>query len=74
MVYKRVLRTGDGSHIAALLDANNNSSAAPTNELVMHLDHEKEENAVWGWDDKDISEEDRKHATIANSVEESKQD
>ncbi|EDW14562.1 acyl-CoA Delta-9 desaturase [Drosophila mojavensis] len=74
MVYKRVLRTGDGSHIAALLDANNNSSAAPTNELVMHLDHEKEENAVWGWDDKDISEEDRKHATIVNSVQESKQD
>ncbi|XP_034484964.1 stearoyl-CoA desaturase 5 [Drosophila innubila] len=73
MVYKRVLRTGDGSHIAAKLDANNNNSA-PTNELVMHLDHEKEENVVWGWDDKDISEEDRKFATIVNSEVECKQD
>lgn len=71
MVYKRVLRTGDGSHIAAKLDANNNE---PTNELVMHLDHEKEENVVWGWDDKDISEEDRKLATIGNSELDRKQD
>ncbi|KAH8409852.1 hypothetical protein KR222_009901 [Zaprionus bogoriensis] len=75
MVYKRVLRTGDGSHIAATLDANNNNSgSAPTNELVMHLDHEKEEQAVWGWDDKDISEEDRKYATIVKSGAECKQD
>ncbi|XP_017847551.1 acyl-CoA Delta(11) desaturase [Drosophila busckii] len=65
MVYKRVRRTGDGSHIASLLDANNNNSE-PTSELVMHLDHEKEEN-VWGWDDKDITEEDRKLATIVNA-------
>lgn len=73
MVYKRVLRTGDGSHIAALLDVNNNNGA-PTNELVMHLDHEKEENNVWGWDDKDISEEDRKYATIVKADAECKQD
>ncbi|KAL7728098.1 hypothetical protein ACLKA6_002241 [Drosophila palustris] len=73
MVYKRVMRTGDGSHIAAKLDANNNNSA-PTNELVMHLDHEKEQNVIWGWDDKDISEEDRKCATIVNSDVECKQD
>jgi len=73
MVYKRVMRTGDGSHIAAKLDANNNNSE-PTNELVMHLDHDKEENVVWGWDDKDISEEDRKFATIVNSEVECKQD
>ncbi|XP_030369455.1 stearoyl-CoA desaturase 5 [Scaptodrosophila lebanonensis] len=72
MVYKRVLRTGDGSHIAALLDANNNTTAAPTNELVMHLDHDKEDNAIWGWDDKDISEEDRKGANIVNNVTERK--
>lgn len=75
MVYKRVMRTGDGTHIAAMLDANNNnSSEVPTNELVMHLDHDLEENVIWGWDDKDISEEDRKGASIVNSVLESKQD
>jgi len=73
MVYKRVLRTGDGSHIAALLDANNNS-AIPTSELVAHLDHEKEEHAIWGWDDKDISEEDRKGANVVNKESECKLD
>jgi len=73
MVYKRVLRTGDGSHIAALLDANNNS-AIPTSELVAHLDHEKEEHAIWGWDDKDISEEDRKSANVVNKESECKLD
>ncbi|KAH8292993.1 hypothetical protein KR054_003086 [Drosophila jambulina] len=73
MVYKRVLRTGDGSHIAALLDANNNN-AMPTSELVAHLDHELEEHAIWGWDDKDISEEDRKGAKVVNRESECKQD
>lgn len=61
-----MLRTGDGTHLASLLDMNNNGGA-PTNELVMHLDHEKEEQNVWGWDDEDISEEDRKFATIVNA-------
>ncbi|XP_068152280.1 acyl-CoA Delta-9 desaturase [Drosophila tropicalis] len=73
MVHKRVLRTGDGSHIAALIDANNNDTA-PSNELVAHLDHDLEETAVWGWDDKDISEEDRQGASIVNSELECKQD
>ncbi|XP_034662526.1 stearoyl-CoA desaturase 5 [Drosophila subobscura] len=73
MVYKRALRTGDGSHIAALLDANNNN-AIPTSELVAHLDHEKEEHAIWGWDDNDISEEDRKGATVVNKEADLKRD
>ncbi|EDV93154.1 acyl-CoA Delta-9 desaturase [Drosophila grimshawi] len=76
MVYKRLRRTGDGSHIAALLDANNNDvkESAPTNEMVVHLDHDLEENAVWGWDDKDISEEDRKNASIVNKEQQCKQE
>ncbi|XP_017104428.2 acyl-CoA Delta12-desaturase [Drosophila bipectinata] len=73
MVYKRVLRTGDGSHVAALLDANNNN-AMPTSELVAHLNHDLEEHAIWGWDDKDISEEDRKGANVVNKESECKQD
>ncbi|KAH8382113.1 hypothetical protein KR009_002024 [Drosophila setifemur] len=73
MVYKRVLRTGDGSHIAALMDANNNS-AVPISEMVAHLDHDLEEKAIWGWDDKDISEEDRKGANVVNKESECKLD
>ncbi|KAH8359572.1 hypothetical protein KR093_007605 [Drosophila rubida] len=74
MVYKRIRRTGDGSHIASQLDDNNNSSNAPTNEMVMHLDHDLEDNAIWGWDDKDITAEDRSSASIVNSEVECKQD
>ncbi|KAH8399419.1 hypothetical protein KR215_009899 [Drosophila sulfurigaster] len=74
MVYRRLRRTGDGSHIASQLDDNNNTNNTPTNEMVVHLDHDAEETAVWGWDDKDVTEEDRKSASIANSDLQCKQD
>lgn len=61
MVLKRVRRTGDGTH-ASMVDMNNNSEI--TNEMVLHLNHENEETMIWGWDDKDIKEDDRRGANI----------
>ncbi|XP_053945173.1 acyl-CoA Delta-9 desaturase [Anastrepha ludens] len=59
LILKRVQRTGDGSHFS-LQDVNNNN--VNLNELVAKLDHENEDTMVWGWDDKDICDEDRKGA------------
>ncbi|XP_055381401.1 acyl-CoA Delta-9 desaturase-like [Condylostylus longicornis] len=61
MIRKRILRTGDGSHKVS-------GQQKKIDELIRQLDHEKEENLVWGWDDKDMTEEDRKEATIINYV------
>lgn len=55
MIRKRVSRTGDGSH--------------PTAKEVgaySHDDHQHPENPVWGWDDQDMSDEDRLLAEIAH--------
>uniref|UniRef100_A0A0K8VJW3 Acyl-CoA desaturase 1 n=3 Tax=Bactrocera latifrons TaxID=174628 RepID=A0A0K8VJW3_BACLA len=59
MILKRVQRTGDGSH-PSMQDVNNNN--VNISELVSKLDHDNEETLVWGWDDKDICDEDRKGA------------
>ncbi|XP_014086170.1 acyl-CoA Delta-9 desaturase [Bactrocera oleae] len=59
MILKRVQRTGDGSH-PSVQDVNNNN--VNVSELVSKLDHENEETLVWGWDDQDICDEDRKGA------------
>uniref|UniRef100_A0A0A1WWV4 Acyl-CoA desaturase 1 n=1 Tax=Zeugodacus cucurbitae TaxID=28588 RepID=A0A0A1WWV4_ZEUCU len=59
MILKRVQRTGDGTH-PSVQDVNNNN--VNISELVSKLDHENEETLVWGWDDEDICDEDRKGA------------
>ncbi|XP_075154655.1 acyl-CoA Delta-9 desaturase [Haematobia irritans] len=65
MLIKRIQRTGDGSHPLSA-DLNNNllSGKGITAEMLAKLDHENEETMVWGWEDKDVSEEDRKCAKI----------
>lgn len=65
MILKRVQRTGDGSH-PSMQDVNNNN--VNISELVSKLDHENEETLVWGWDDEDICEEDRKGALHKKEV------
>lgn len=47
-------------------DENNNAPlTAKEKELIYNsLDPHKEENMVWGWDDKDMTEEERRLATI----------
>lgn len=62
MIRKRVLRTGDGSHIYSSNDLNNNGM--PSEELVLQLNHDNEENLVWGWDDADMRKDDREGANI----------
>ncbi|VVC89938.1 unnamed protein product, partial [Leptidea sinapis] len=56
MIRKRVLRTGDGSH--------------PMGKAKAGLEeHEHPENPVWGWDDTDMPEEDKKMAEIAHKLD-----
>lgn len=68
LIRQRCLRTGDGHHkFSKMIDDNNNN--APLSEedrevMLGALDPHKEENMVWGWDDKDMTEHDRKLATI----------
>ncbi|XP_026483469.2 acyl-CoA Delta-9 desaturase-like [Vanessa tameamea] len=57
MIRKRIARTGDGSH--------------PSDKKVKDSDdgHNHPENPVWGWDDKDMPEEERKLAEIAHKLQ-----
>ena len=59
MIRKRVLRTGDGTHQISKI-------GKKTEDLIAQLDHEKEDQMIWGWDDKDMLEEDRKCVYIIN--------
>ena len=68
MILKRVMRTGDGSYELPA-DLNNNTDIN-TEDLMKYLDHEKETNQIWGWDDQDISQEDRAGANIISKKEE----
>ncbi|CAG9785488.1 unnamed protein product [Diatraea saccharalis] len=56
MIKKRAARTGDGSH----------PSTEHTNKS--EDDHHHPENPVWGWEDKDMPEEDRRYAEIHKKV------
>ncbi|XP_053612725.1 acyl-CoA Delta-9 desaturase [Plodia interpunctella] len=55
MIQKRAARTGDGSH-----------PSVKESSALAHDDHHHPENPVWGWDDQDLTEEDRKLAEIAH--------
>lgn len=53
MIQRRVERSGDGTH--------------PLSKKVDAIDeHHHPENPVWGWNDTDMSEDDRKLALIAH--------
>ncbi|XP_030034935.1 stearoyl-CoA desaturase 5 isoform X2 [Manduca sexta] len=58
MIRKRIARTGDGSHPWS-------KQALETDE-----DHHHPENPVWGWDDKDMTDDDKKFAQIVHQKEE----
>lgn len=57
MIRKRVTRTGDGSHPF-------DSDTKKSDE-----DHNHPENPVWGWDDQDMTEEEKKLAEIAHKID-----
>lgn len=59
MVRKRILRTGDGSHKFSLTE----------NIKTQLPDHSVDENLVWGWDDKDMTDVDKKDAQILNKID-----
>lgn len=64
MLLKRIRRTGDGSHPWSSADENNNNEESSYDAMVTQLDHEKEKVLVWGWDDADVTVEDREDAEI----------
>lgn len=55
MVKKRVLRTGDGTH--------------PYSHGHGH-GHDGQESTIWGWDDTDMTEEERQCAEFSNKKSE----
>uniref|UniRef100_A0A182K1K4 Fatty acid desaturase domain-containing protein n=1 Tax=Anopheles christyi TaxID=43041 RepID=A0A182K1K4_9DIPT len=63
LVRKRVLRTGDGTH-----QYSEQELQARMVDYINQLDHESEQ-AVWGWDDKDMNEQDRQDATVRNKAD-----
>lgn len=67
LIRQRCLRTGDGGHrFSKMSDENNNAPLSNKDREVLlgALDPHKEENMVWGWDDKDMTDHDRELATI----------
>lgn len=54
MIRKRVNRTGDGSHPWS------------KESLETKEDHHHPENPVWGWDDQDMTEEEKQFAEIVH--------
>lgn len=63
MIKKRVLRTGDGSHIYS-----EEQLREKMVDYINNLDHENE-NVVWGWLDHDMAEDDRRDVTVSNKME-----
>uniref|UniRef100_A0A6B2E899 Putative fatty acid desaturase n=1 Tax=Phlebotomus kandelakii TaxID=1109342 RepID=A0A6B2E899_9DIPT len=62
MIQKRILRTGDGSH-----EYSRNKREEVLRQMLMSdHDHYHDQNMVWGWDDNDMHEEDKKFAKIYN--------
>lgn len=55
MIEKRAKRTGDGSHAS--------THGKKSSEQDTHNDHEGD---IWGWDDKDMKESDRKMVVYYN--------
>lgn len=49
-----------------MIDENNNAPLSDDDRVILleSLDPHKEENMVWGWDDKDMTDHERKLATI----------
>jgi stearoyl-CoA desaturase (Delta-9 desaturase) len=63
MIQQRTLRTGDGSHKFA--DKQSNVPRAVVDNKI--ADHTFE-NSIWGWDDKAMTDEDKKLVTILNPM------
>lgn len=68
---KRIQRTGDGSHKYSELKSNEEKILAYVNDRSFdangnHIHHE--EDMIWGWDDKAMSEEDKKYVTILSKT------
>lgn len=63
MIRKRAERTGDGS--------NKYSRCIDGNGVVRkeHLEHHADDSMVWGWDDKDMNDEDKEDALIIKKTE-----
>lgn len=51
MINKRILRTGDDSH-------------SLTKIAARYYENVQEHNDIWGWDDKEITEEQKKYVKI----------
>lgn len=65
MVNKRAARTGDGSRQPRPVEKTEQEEEYKGQH---HHDH-SHENVVWGWDDKDMAEEDMEDAEIYNKGE-----
>lgn len=67
MIAKRAARTGDGSnHYSKCIAAGGavRSKAELTDKLAHH--HYHDEQMIWGWDDQDMTVQDKQDALIIN--------
>lgn len=65
MIKHRVLRTGDGTHPHSKQRESEKEMKAKLVEYVNRY-HAENLNLVWGWDDKDMPNEDKEYVTILN--------
>lgn len=65
MINRRAARTGDGSREP--VPTENDELTENDNQTQNHHHHgHSHDNCVWGWDDKDMPEEDKKDVQIYN--------
>lgn len=79
LIRKRAARTGDGSTKYSKCIVAANETAIDENNNIEVYDKRKfsqaqqngldEENLIWGWDDTDMSEQDKTGALIINKIE-----
>lgn len=67
MIEKRAKRTGDGTHPSSQQAAiNNDETSVPCSSFPSKI--EDCDNHVWGWDDPDMIDDDKKLVNITHSV------
>lgn len=76
MIVKRAARTGDGTNRFSNCIPNGGAKQTKSDlneelpqrpsSIIEHHHHHQHDNMIWGWDDEDMADVDRKDALIIN--------
>lgn len=73
LIQKRAARTGDGTNLNSnCIPDNNNLKTTEQKKSDLnhyHYHHHNHGNNIWGWDDSDLSVEDKNDALIINKTD-----